>query len=176
MDSNTKIIILVLILVFIKYFIPNIDNFKSTPPPKQFLIYYPTGALYLYRIDDNNLEFTSDKQKASKFNVDSNNNLKYFNSLNSLNYFCTFYKTGLTWYIKLTTVLPSNSIKFEDKKIYINSNVNQYLNIDKIRIENEDKPHPNEYKLPSREYNFTFNPIIPTNNPKYGSIFEKILV
>ena len=39
MDSNTKIIILVLILVFIKFFIPDIDHFADTvkkPVPVPF--------------------------------------------------------------------------------------------------------------------------------------------
>ena len=35
MDTNTKIIILVLILVLIKFFIPNVDNFAVGFPPIQ---------------------------------------------------------------------------------------------------------------------------------------------
>jgi hypothetical protein len=35
MDTNTKIIILVLILVFIKFFIPSIDNFADTSTQKE---------------------------------------------------------------------------------------------------------------------------------------------
>ena len=121
MDFNTKIIILVLILVFIKFFIPNVDNFANTssnseecttelvnPIPAKyscptgktllggkcweskteckplisnssFKIYNPTFKVYLQRIDDNNLEITSDINLATLFNVDNLLNLKYLN-------------------------------------------------------------------------------------------------
>ena len=66
MDSNTKIIILVLILVFIKFFIPNVDNFdNSTNTP--FKIFNSTFNVYLQIIDSNTLVFTPDSEKASLF-------------------------------------------------------------------------------------------------------------
>ena len=64
MDSYTKIVILILILVFIKFFIPNVDHFADTP--KKFKIYNSTNKVYL-QVSNNTLKFTTDVSKASIF-------------------------------------------------------------------------------------------------------------
>ena len=120
MDSNTKIIILVLILVFIKFFISNIDYFANTAP-QQFKLYNPTYKVYLYTYDNKNLSFTTDKNKASLFYVDSEKNLKIEK------YFIYEYLDGKS-YIKLDTKKQNRyTLKFDDKFIYNGETNSKYF-------------------------------------------------
>jgi hypothetical protein len=85
MDSNTKIVILILILVFIKFFSTNVDHFvlysnSNSNSNSKFKIYNSVNKVYLQISDNNTLVFTPDESKASVFFIQANdnyNNLMY---------------------------------------------------------------------------------------------------
>ena len=136
MDSNTKIIILVLILVFIKYFIPNIDNFDNTTTP--FKIFNPTFKVYLQRINSDTLVFTPDKEKASYFYINNHRQVVYStssvidNTVNIRSKEAMITNNG--WNLdldnnkmKLINTVSSTNIQFDDKNIFSRQNMNKIL-------------------------------------------------
>ena len=76
MDSNTKIVILVLILVLINFFIPNVDHFENNSNSK-FKIYNSTNKVYLQISGNNTLVFTPDESKASLFKLENDIYIRY---------------------------------------------------------------------------------------------------
>ena len=131
MDTNTKIIILVLILVFIKFFIPNIDNFDNTTIA--FTIFNPTFKVYLQRINSDTLVFTPDKEKASYFYINNNGGVEYSTSSvihdddngkitnNGWTLWNHNNKMQLTEN-RSSTMTPNAKLLFNDRHIYYRSN------------------------------------------------------
>ena len=141
-DSNTKIIILVLILVFIKFFSTNVDHFvnnsnSNSNSNSKFKIYNSVNKVYLQISDNNTLVFTPDVSKASLFFIRDNDN--FYNLMYNGKY---IKPTGmLVEPIKInnkpvspdygtTLSLSKISLKSNDYEISYGGNLRLYLNPD----------------------------------------------
>ena len=67
---------MLLILVLINFFIPNVDHFENNSNSK-FKIYNSTNEVYLQISDNNTLVLTPDKLKASVFGIQNNDVFNY---------------------------------------------------------------------------------------------------
>ena len=156
MDSNTKIVILLLILVFIKFFSTNVDHFENNSNSK-FKIYNSTNEVYLQISDNNTLVLTPDKLKASVFGIQNNDGFNYLR-----------YKGK---YIKPTGMLVE-PIKINNKPV--SPDYGTTLSLSKISLKSNDYEisyggNLRLYLNPDNTYDFSSYSTINTNNK-----FQKI--